>query len=138
VKDGVLYYVNPAVLQITKLSNGQTQSLATAGPGQTPFQGHVFFNVPAGQTGNMERAIVNGPKQFSMDFGLVKKIRLTEKLRIELRGEAFNVLNHNNYLLPLTIDINSTSFGQLTPGLSEQAGGLDSPRRLQFAFRFEF
>jgi hypothetical protein len=38
----------------------------------------------------------------------------------------------------LTIDINSTSFGQLTPGLSEQAGGLDSPRRLQFAFRFEF
>ena len=67
-----------------------------------------------------------------------QKIRFTETKLIELRMEAFNVTNHNNYLLPLQVDINSTTFGQLTTARSEQSLGLDSPRRMQFAIRFEF
>jgi hypothetical protein len=142
-KDGVLYYINPAVLSISQSKDPATgvvttTSRATNGPGQTPFAGQVFFNVPAGQVGNLERSIVNGPKQFTMDVSFVKKVAINERMRLEFRGEAFNVLNHNNYLLPLTIDINSGTFGQLTPGLSEQSSGFDSPRRLQFAIRFEF
>lgn len=138
----VLFYVNPNVLTITQTRNSDgtvsTTSLATAGPGVTPFSNQVFFNVPAGDVGALERGIVNGPKQFTMDLSLSKKIYFTETKRIEFRFEAFNVLNHNNYLIPLTIDINSGSFGQLSDSRSEQAQGLDSPRRLQFAFRFEF
>ncbi len=135
---GQLYYINPSVLKITINPNGTQTSLATSGAGQTPFSNQVFFNAGPGQTGNMERAFINGPKQFTMDASLVKKIRFTETKLIELRMEAFNVTNHNNYLLPLQIDFNSTVFGQLFQSRSEQSLGLDSARRMQFAVRFEF
>jgi hypothetical protein len=138
----VLFYINPSVLSITQTRNADgsvsTTSLATNGPGVTPFTNQVFFNVPAGETGRLSRGLLSGPKQFSMDLALSKRIAFTETTGIQLRFEAFNVLNHNNYLLPLLLDINSTGFGQLTTSQSEQAGGLDSPRRLQFAIRFEF
>jgi Carboxypeptidase regulatory-like domain len=138
----VLFYINPSVLNITQTRNADgsvsTTSLATNGPGVTPFANQVFFNVPAGEVGQLERGFINGPKQFTMDLALSKRISISERMGIQLRLEAFNVLNHNNYLIGQLLDINSTSFGQLTDGLSEQAQGLDSPRRLQFAFRFEF
>lgn len=137
-QDGVLYYINPSVLQITKNANGTTTSRATLGFGQPTFANQVFFNVNPGQTGSLERGFINGPKQFDMDLGLAKKIRFGERRLLELRGEAFNLTNRNNYLLPLQININATNFGQLIPSRSEQALGTDSPRRLQFAFRFEF
>ena len=143
-RDGVRYYINPDVLSITQTVNPvtgavTTTSRATSGPGQQPFANQVFFNVPAGQAGKLERAIVNGPSNFNMDLGLSKRVSLGEGSRyLEFRAEAFNVTNRNNFLLPLQIDINSTSFGQLTPSLSTQAGGLESPRRMQFALRFEF
>jgi hypothetical protein len=136
--NGVLYYINPSVLKITINPDGTQTSLATNGPGQPTFANQVFFNVPAGKTGNMERAFINGPKQFTMDAAIVKKIRFSESKLIELRMEAFNLTNHNNNLLPLQIDISSQTFGQLTTSRSEQALGLDSPRRMQFAIRFEF
>lgn len=138
----VLFFINPSVLNITQTRNADgsvsTTSQATAGPGVTPFSNQVFFNVPAGEVGALERGLVNGPKQFTMDLSLSKKINFTETKRIEFRVEAFNVLNHNNYLLPLLLDINSGTFGQLGTDRSEQSQGLDSPRRMQFAFRFEF
>ena len=86
----------------------------------------------------LKDAGINGPKQFTMDASLVKKIRFTENKLIELRMEAFNLTNHNTYLLPLQVDINSTSFGQLTSARSEQSQGFDNPRRMHFALRFEF
>ncbi|HEX8351808.1 MAG TPA: hypothetical protein VF611_02710, partial [Pyrinomonadaceae bacterium] len=137
-RDGVRYYINPDVLFITLNADGSTTSQATRGVGQPTFAGQAFFNVAAGQVGNMERAIVNGPNTFNMDVGLAKRINFSERTFIELRAEAFNVTNRNNFLLPLLIDINSQTFGQLSPSLSTQGQGLESPRRLQFAIRFEF
>ena len=135
---GRTYFINPNVLKITVNPDGSQTSLATNGPGQTPFTGQVFFNPTAGQTGNMERAFINGPQLFTMDAALVKKIRFSETKLIELRMEAFNMTNHNNYILPLQVDINSTTFGQLTTARSQQSLGFDAPRRMQFAIRFEF
>lgn len=126
--NGVRYFINPDALNITG-----TGSNVTSTPKST-----VFSAVPAGQTGNLERAIVNGPHNFNMDLGITKRVRFTENMALELRGEAFNLTNRNNFLLPLQIDINSATFGQLTPALSTQAGGFEAPRRLQFAARFEF
>lgn len=137
-RDGVRYFINPDVLQITKNSDGSTTSRLV------DFPGARFFRVPAGQTGQLERNIVNGPKQFNMDLSLLKNIRFTERYNLQLRAEAFNLTNRNNFLVtdpvvltPL-LNVNSDSFGQLSPGLSTQSQDLGSPRRLQFALRFEF
>src|SRR3712207_9409606 len=70
-RDGVLYYINPDVLQITRTATG-TISRATLGydpaTGQElTFPGQAFFLVPAGQTGNLPRSIGNGPLYFNIN-----------------------------------------------------------------------
>lgn len=132
--NGTQFFINPAVLDIQTNASGQViSSRAARGFGEPTFPSQVFFNVAPGQTGNMERAILSGPWQFSMDAALVKNIQLTEGTRIQLRMEAFNALNHVNYNFPLLVDINSQSFGQFTASNFN-----NEPRRLQFAIRFEF
>ncbi|MCP9495232.1 MAG: TonB-dependent receptor [Pyrinomonadaceae bacterium MAG19_C2-C3] len=133
--NGQRYFINPSVLSITQNADGSFTSLATNGPGQDPFAGQVFFNVAPGTTGSVNRAIVNGPKLFTTDMGLLKNIRLSEGTRLVLRAEAFNVFNHANFRLPLTVDINSSTFGQLFP--TDTSPSYEA-RRLQFAVRFEF
>jgi outer membrane receptor protein involved in Fe transport len=58
------------------------------GPGAAKFFGTPFGNVPR----NSER----GPIFNQLNMSLFKNIRVFENLRIQLRGEAFNVLNHPN------------------------------------------
>ena len=58
------------------------------GPGAAKFFGTPFGNVPR----NTER----GPILNQLNMSLFKNIRVYEKVNIQLRGEAFNVLNHPN------------------------------------------
>ncbi|HTH38718.1 MAG TPA: carboxypeptidase-like regulatory domain-containing protein [Pyrinomonadaceae bacterium] len=89
-------------------------------------------NAP-GQTGNTPRAALNSPKFFNIDMALLKNIRFTETMRLQLRAEAFNVLNNVNFIPPATGQlqlISSPTFGQIT--------GTTPARTVQFAARFEF
>ena len=95
------------------------------------FNGQAFFNVNPGQTGNVSRTLINGPKLFNVDLSLIKNIRFTETMRIQLRAEAFNALNRVNFITGTQFaNINSASFGQLTSAFAA--------RQIQFAARFEF
>jgi len=64
-------------------------------------------------------------------MALLKNIRLTETMRIQLRAEVFNLLNNVNFR-PNTqfANINSTTFGQITSAFG--------PREIQIAARFEW
>ena len=125
-----LFYINPSVLNInttTCVGSGR----ASEGFGTTPFAGQVFFNVAPGQTGNLQRSIVNAPNFFNLDASLIKNIRIKEGMRVQLRMEAFNALNNVNFFpAGQVLDITSTNFGRLT-----QTTGA---RVMQFAARFEF
>ena len=144
-----VYYINPSVLNINQaaLSSGQCGQLNTNGGtgrgaegfGTAPFAGQVFFNVPPGQTGNLERFFINGPFFFNWDASIIKKIRLTERVNFELRAEAFNVLNRTNFCVGCQsgattqtsiFNINSTNFGRLQE--------VFAPRIIQFVGRIEF
>jgi hypothetical protein len=131
----VRYFINPSALDITKNANGTTTSRPKSS---------VFFGAGPGQVGNLERGIVNGPNQFNMDAGIAKRIRFSESTSLQLRAEAFNLTNRNNFFITpaggtfQNINIQSSSFGQLSPNFSTQAQGIEEPRRLQFALRFEF
>jgi hypothetical protein len=101
----------------------------------TPFDGQVFFYNKAGQTGNLPRNFINGPKYINWDAGLSKNIRFNEDMRLQLRWEVFNVLNTANFFpsdLTQIFNIqNTTSFGKL----NSSGGG---PRIMQFGARFDF
>ena len=130
-----LFYINPSVLNVN-LNDCTGTGRASEGFGTTPFAGQVFFNVPPGQTGTLPRNFVDGPNYWNLDASLIKNVRITETTRLQLRMEAFNVLNNVNFLPSLQqLDITNTNFGRLTQVASQITGGA---RVLQFAARFEF
>ncbi|MDQ5845748.1 MAG: hypothetical protein M3539_10695, partial [Acidobacteriota bacterium] len=129
-----IFYINPSVVDIN-LSNCTGTGRASRGFGTAPFQGQVFFNNNPGQSGGLERNFINGPFYLNWDAGLIKNIQITERVRFQIRGEAFNVLNRANLAVSGTqqqslFNINSSTFGRLTTGFS--------PRVVQFAGRLEF
>jgi hypothetical protein len=64
----------------------------------------VFVNPPEFTFGNVGRLLpdVRGPGINNVDFSLLKTTSITERFRVQFRAEAFNALNHANYLLPNT------------------------------------
>jgi outer membrane receptor protein involved in Fe transport len=46
--------------------------------------------------GNVGRNVLRGPKLNQLNASLFKNIKVTERLSLQLRGEAYNVLNHPN------------------------------------------
>jgi hypothetical protein len=79
-------------------------------PGDPAFTGQVFFNPAAGTLGPLQRRMFSGPWTFGMDASLMKKIAITERNNLELRMQAFNVLNHSTFWSG-DQNINSTTFG---------------------------
>lgn len=129
-----IFFINPSVIDInTTTCTGSGRG--APGFGQPPFPGQVFFNVPPGQTGSLERFFINGPFSFEWDASVIKDIRLTERVSLQLRAEAFNVLNRANFGVSAAgqtgvFNINSSNFGRLT--------FTDIPRIIQFVGRIEF
>jgi hypothetical protein len=55
---------------------------------------------PFGTFGNMGRNTFRAPAYKDWDFSLTKMFALTERMKIQLRGEFFNILNHPNFANP--------------------------------------
>jgi hypothetical protein len=143
-----VFLIDPSVLYATG-SNGQRVDLnqplppgvsivgirGAASQDQPTYAGQIFFYNTAGSTGNLPRNFFNGPKYINWDAGISKNFRFTESVRLQLRAEAFNVLNRANFYFsdPTTIFNlnNTTNFGQSTPNFY-------SPRILQFGARLDF
>jgi len=93
--------------------------------------------------GNSGRNILSGPGIVNLDMSLMKKIRLTERLRLQFRAEAFNLLNHPNFGNPNATCV-TTSTTTCAPG--PQDGGVNigkissagEPRDIQFALKLSF
>ena len=99
---------------------------------QTPaqwFNTAAFAIPPLGHFGNAGRNILEGPGLQTVNFSIVKNTRVAEQVNMQLRGEFFNLLNHNNFDLPDNY-VGSPTFGQIV-----SAG---EPRRIQFAVKFLF
>jgi|UPI00037F7711 hypothetical protein len=62
--------------------------------------------------GNLGRNGIYGPGSWDIDFSLAKDFAITEKLRLQLRGDAFNVLNHPN-AGGIVADLTKGSFGTI-------------------------
>lgn len=96
------------------------------------------FSAPAnGSWGNLGRYIANGPGAFEIDSSLERKFHLTERYTFDLRGTAFNLLNHPEFSNPAS-NISKSSFGQITSILNDGATGSGAPRRIEFMLRLVF
>ena len=97
------------------------------------------FGIPNGAFGNLGRNVFRGPAVFNMDFSLFKNIVLGEGVKLQLRGEAFNVFNIQNWDVPsaLTINSSATAIAAGAGRVTALAQGT-TPRQLQFGVRFVF
>src|SRR3984893_4802682 len=59
--------------------------------------GTILYPNAAHTFGNMGRNIFRGPGFVNWDASVVKNWKLTEKLKMQLRGEFFNLANHANF-----------------------------------------
>ena len=76
------------------------------------------------------RNIFTGPGFFQTDFSLHKAVQFSERYRVELRGEAFNVFNNVNFSQPNVTSTNA-AFGVISSLRVP-------PRILQVAAKFVF
>jgi hypothetical protein len=95
-----------------------------------------FFSSPClACVGSEGRNTFVGPSYVTWDTSLFKNIKITERVNMQFRAEAFNIMNHTNFQLPgaggaTNNRTNSGSFGQ--------AGGTFNPRNLQFGLKLSF
>jgi hypothetical protein len=94
------------------------------------------FSVPtAGTFGNVSRGSLRGPGLVDFDTSLFKKFKLNERLSLQFRAEAFNILNHPNFASP-NIAVFSGSAPSPSAGVITAMNGI--PRQLQFALKLLF
>ncbi len=67
----------------------------------------------AGTYGNISRNSFRGPKDFQLDAQLSRTFMFREQLGMDLRLEAFNMINHPNFNNP-TSTLTSSTFGQIS------------------------
>jgi hypothetical protein len=95
------------------------------------FDVAAFQTPPQFQFGNTSRTepSLRGPGAKQFDFSLFRNVRIAEKLTVQVRGEAFNVLNRVNFGGP------ATSIGAAGAGIITSA---DDARSLQLGLRLFF
>jgi hypothetical protein len=121
-------WFNTSCFQITPIANTPPN-----GTGTVPF---------ANVVGTVGRGIIQGPGTKRVDLTLTKNFRFNERLRLQLRAEAFNVFNWTN---PRTLSLGvwsattqpvaqggngSSTFGQVT--------AFRDPRIMQFGAKLYF
>jgi hypothetical protein len=84
------------------------------------------FTTPAAFTfGNVGRNTVYGPGRQTLDLALQREFAMTETVKLQVRAEAFNALNHSNLGTPNRF-VNTPQFGTITeaatPGREIQLG----------------
>jgi hypothetical protein len=151
-----IYFFDPKILCATATAPGQAtlscfdlyqplpagytlNSVRAASPlGQAPFPGQVFFFNQAGSTGNIQRNAINGTPYLNWDAGLSRNFRIGETQRLQIRVEAFNVLNRqvpffgtSTAYTSSRLDVNSNNFGRITQSYND-------PRIIQFGVRYDF
>ncbi len=77
------------------------------------FNPAAFATPSAFTYGNVGRNTVYGPGMQTMDLALVRAFALTEKIRLDMRAEAYNALNHSNFGTPNRF-VNTPQFGTIT------------------------
>jgi len=122
---------------------GADPYIASWGPKLQYLNPAAFYVNTPGTYGNLGRDVLRGPGNLQFDLALSRIFPIHESFRLEVRAEAFNAINHTNFVAPATgtgipgistggisLSTSSSNFGQIT-----NAG---DPRILQFAMKLYF
>jgi hypothetical protein len=84
------------------------------------FNTAAFLQPSRGSFGNSGRNILSGPGEKTVDLSVFRTFPLGENLRLQFRGEFFNLFNHTNLGLPGS-QVNSNSYGIIQSAAAARA-----------------
>jgi hypothetical protein len=90
-----------------------------------------------GHLGNSGRNQWYGPSHNDMDLALMKNVRLTERFRVQIRSEFFNLFNHPQFKQPGNVIENPGTFG-LSIATINRPDNTTSARQIQLAVKLNF
>jgi hypothetical protein len=94
------------------------------------FDPSTFQPQTLGTIGSAQRSVCCGPGINNFDVGVHKETRLSERTRMEFRGEFFNLVNHAQFVTPDGNISDGGDFGRVMQARD--------PRLVQFALKLFF
>jgi Carboxypeptidase regulatory-like domain/TonB dependent receptor len=122
---------------------GSVYKNVPSAPGDRVINAAVFQLPSSGQYGNAPRNSVRGFGEEETNLAIRRQFPIHERLNLQFRAEAFNLLNHPNFGF-INTTYGNALFGQATSTLASSLGGLTSlyqqggPRSMQFALKLQF
>jgi len=123
------------------------------GPPEQSINPHAFTlaDFQIGSPGNSAAGVCEGPGMFQTDLALYKNISTTNKVKLQIRFEIFNVFNRTNFLFvnnvmnPTSVTFDSADVADATrissfvlPANFGQATAARDPRQAQIGIRLTF
>jgi hypothetical protein len=137
VTDGNGNFANSDGQQRPNFVPGQKASGKPCVPG-TFFNTCAFTDPPLGSFGDVSLNSLPGPGYKDADFAVEKVIPVHERMQLELRGEAFNALNHPNFLFAAPGPQNSNSATVLGTPSFGYVTAANPPREIQVGVKFSY
>ncbi len=127
---------NPVRPNVNPAFRGALYTRGSTAQRAAQFFNPTAFSAPAnGTVGNLGRDTLTGPGLAEWDLSLLKSTRVTERARLQLRAELFNVLNHTNLQTPNAVVYTSATMQSPTAGIITAAG---ASRQLQLGLKLLF
>jgi hypothetical protein len=99
------------------------------------FNPAAFLLPTPGTYGNLGRGTYEGPGLAEVDLSLLKNTAISERINLQFRAEAFNILNRSNYGTPNAILFSGTSVSSSAGLITTTA---TTPRQIQFGLKLIF
>ncbi len=97
----------------------------------------AFKLAPFGRAGNLGRDRFVGPGTVNFDMVLKKTTALTERIKLDIRSEFYNIFNRTEFTQPGNNIASSGTFG-ISFGQVGRADGTSGARQVQFATKIIF
>lgn len=114
-------------------------------PGGRRINFNAFSSAPSGVQGNAGRNIARAFGATQVDLSVRRELRFGERVRLQLRGEAFNLLNQSIFgAVYNQLSLGTSRFGYAYSTQNTQLRGVNSlyqvggPRSIQIALKFLF
>ncbi len=116
-----LFYFNPASFTNNQSTDndptdpGLCSELSTEPAGTFPSDTQATLCPSLRTYGSFRRNSLTGPSLINFDMSISKTTTITERLKLEIRGDFFNILNHSEFENPDTniLDQGGFGFGQI-------------------------
>jgi hypothetical protein len=107
--------------------NSTVARLGNTGPGQYYYDPTAFAAITQVRFGSSGRNILRNPGVQNVDFTITRDFKIAEKVKLQFRGEAFNLMNSSHF--------GGVGTSVTTPGSFMQITSASGARQVRFGLR---